>query len=73
MTIFIIINIIIWTIVFGAIGDIEATYQEQIGEQVIIKTDTLIVVDYSMFNEHYILDNGSTISKAYYDKINKKQ
>ena len=42
-----------------------------IGEEVIIKNDTLIIISYSFFNEEYDLDNGSRISAEFLNNQNK--
>jgi len=44
-------------------------YESAIGEMVVIKEDTLMVVDYSMFKDSYTLDNDIEISSVLFEKL----
>jgi len=43
-----------------------------IGEDVVINGDTLVVVDWKMWNERYVLSNGVEISEDYANSLIKK-
>ena len=43
-----------------------------IGEDVVINGDTLVIVDYKMLTEKYVLSNGVEISEDYVNKLTEK-
>jgi len=44
-------------------------YQNQVGTKIIIKEDTLMIIDFSFINSTYILDDGRTISVELVKKL----
>jgi hypothetical protein len=38
-------------------------YKNYIGKKIIVNNDTLIIFDYSMWNENFTLENGNKISE----------
>jgi hypothetical protein len=42
--------------------------QLNIGKKIIIEDDTLIVIDYSFFNDSYTLSNGICVNKSIVEK-----
>ena len=40
-----------------------------VGNKVVIGSDTLMILDYNILNGSYILDDGRTISSDLYDKV----
>lgn len=40
-----------------------------VGKSVVIEKDTLLIIDYSLFNNTYILSNKSEISSDLFDKV----
>jgi len=51
------------------ISEYSKQQKELIGKKVVIKNDTLIIVDYDMLKSSYILNNGLTIDQDYALKI----
>ena len=41
---------------------VEGKYKKHIGESFVLSGDTLVIIDYSMFNETFTLSNGQKIS-----------
>jgi len=64
---------IVLLILINKIIDREINYHKvsksNIGKQVIIKKDTLLIIDYSSLLREYSLDNGLKIDKDYCEKI----
>jgi len=50
---------------FSKMNALEDKAKQQIGKQVVIASDTLTIVDYSMINETYKLSNGKDVSMFY--------
>ena len=48
--------------VIGEITDNDETYKELVGEEVVIKNDTLMIVDYSIVNRTVTLENAAKIN-----------
>ena len=44
------------------INDVDQSYKDLIGVQVVYKEDTLMIVDYKLLEESLILDNGTQIN-----------
>lgn len=42
--------------------------KSNIGKQVIIENDTLIILDYSLINETYLLSNGVNVNRVIVEK-----
>ncbi len=53
--------------------ELEDTYEEYLGEKVVIQQDTLEIVDYSLWKGTVILENGKEINSKYADKKLLKQ
>lgn len=79
----IIISIILF--IFLSIGFIKSTikakneieqvteeYKSHIGNEFVIGKDTLMIVDYSIWNENYTLDNGLKVNAKLINKKNGK-
>lgn len=43
-------------------------YEEHVGSNIYLNGDTLIIVDYSVFNETFTLSNGSKVSFSFVTK-----
>ena len=75
----IILGIIVLTIVItfvmlshsltNAITDLVAEVEVNVGESLILNNDTLIIVDYSLLNNTYKLDNGVDINFELAEKL----
>ena len=48
-----------------AIISIDNEAKEKIGQQVILNKDTLIIINYSLWDDTYTLENGIIISKEF--------
>lgn len=46
-------------------------FDAEVGNQVIFRGDTLFVMDYSMFNDSYALDNGLKMDRTFYETLEK--
>ena len=57
---------IIWYVIFDSLSkefsEKESEYKSMIGKSVVIKSDTLMIMDYSMINNNYTLSDGRKIS-----------
>jgi len=51
------------------LNEIVNEQKKLIGREVVIKNDTLIIIDYNMFKSSYLLNNGLTIDQNYAKKI----
>lgn len=40
-----------------------------LGKEVVLKADTLVIVDYSIWKDTYTLDNGTKINRDLFEKI----
>jgi len=50
--------------------DIETkVYKDKVGEKIVLNKDTLTIIDYSMLNSNFTLENGTEISKELVDKL----
>lgn len=47
----------------SSVHSIEQSFKSKIGTKCVINNDTLIVVDYSLFEDSFILSNGMKVSK----------
>ena len=65
------ISIMINSIKHG-VADESEKYETYIGENCIIGSDTLMVVDYSIVLETFTLSNGATISYKLEEKLSNK-
>ncbi len=65
--------IVLLIVVINKLINKEVAEQEvnknNIGKQVILKKDTLLIIDYSIFLREYSLDNGLKLNKDYCEKI----
>lgn len=52
--------------------EIKNKYAQQLGAKVIINHDTLTIIDYSVINRTYKLDNGTNVSADYVIKYKIK-
>ena len=59
-------------VLFNAIDEEKVEKSEIVGEDVVINGDTLVVVDYKMWNEKYVLSNGVEISEDYANSLIEK-
>ena len=48
--------------------DLKEQFESKIGTEIIIKKDTLKVVDYSALQDNYLLSNGQHISRIYLEQ-----
>jgi hydrogenase-4 membrane subunit HyfE len=55
------------------VNNTEQQMIEHIGQSIIIKQDTLFVVDYSIMNGTLKLNNGTTISMKAFDKLKQNE
>lgn len=55
--------ILIWGV--DAITSIDNEAKTKIGQQVILNKDTLIIIDYSLWDNTYTLENGIVISQEF--------
>jgi hypothetical protein len=46
-------------------------FDAEVGNQVILRKDTLFVMDYSIFNDSYTLENGLKIDREFYETLEK--
>jgi hypothetical protein len=46
------------------IKELEQTYKVNLGKKILIDKDSLTIIDYSTFNERYLLSNGKSINKS---------
>jgi hypothetical protein len=53
----------------NAVQEENAESNELVGEHVLLKDDTLMIVDQSFFNNTYTLENGKEISKELGEKL----
>jgi len=44
-------------------------YERKVGERVVLKTDTLMIIDYSLFKSNFTLEDGREISFDLVDKL----
>jgi len=44
-------------------------YKDKVGEKIVLNKDTLTIIDYSMLNSNFTLENGTEISKELVDKL----
>ena len=69
----IIILVIVISILVGSlldkIDDEEQRHKDFLGTEVLYKGDTLIVVDYRLFNSTYTLDNGVEMNMEFVNKL----
>lgn len=73
------INKILYVFIFFSIVYISAVYYfvinekkeyvEMLNKEVILKNDTLTIIDYSQFDETYTLDNGLKYDKNFIEKL----
>ena len=54
---------------FDAIEEERAEGAVLVGEEVVINNDTLVIVDYKVFGEKYVLSSGVEISEEYANKL----
>ena len=55
--------VLMWGV--GEITSIDNKAKAKIGQQIILNKDTLIIIDYSLWNNTYTLENGIVISKEF--------
>lgn len=48
---------------------VESAGASNIGNSIVLKNDTLMIIDYSFINSNYTLDDGRTISVELVDKL----
>lgn len=53
---------------FNGLNKAEKEAKSNVGKNIIIKNDTLMVVDYSIIRQVYILDNGLEVSPSLVEK-----
>lgn len=46
-----------------------AKYENKVGERVVLKTDTLMIIDYSLLKNNFTLEDGREISFDLVDKL----
>lgn len=46
-------------------------YKSNLGKEIIIKNDTMTIIDYSLFKEVYIMNNGKEYNSNYIQNIIK--
>jgi len=46
-------------------------FDAEVGNQVIFRGDTLFVMDYSIFNDSYMLETGLKIDRTFYETLEK--
>lgn len=56
-------------VIFNAVDDEMTESNELIGESLVLKNDTLMIIDQSFINNTYTLENGSEISKELGEKL----
>lgn len=54
----------------GPSGDV---YKKALGEEIVIKHDTLVIVDFSIINNSFTLSNGVVIHEKLYHEIKSKK
>lgn len=47
---------------FNRIKDIDSRYKEKVGEEVLFRGDTLMVIDYSIWEESFVLEDGREVA-----------
>jgi hypothetical protein len=55
--------------IFDAVDEEKAEKSEIVGEDVVISSDTLTIVDYKLLTEKYVLSNGVEISEDYANSL----
>jgi phosphotransferase system glucose/maltose/N-acetylglucosamine-specific IIC component len=48
--------------------DYKLELESHLGDTLILENDTTTIIDYSMFHEHFILNNGKTVSTKLINK-----
>ena len=56
-------------LIVDGIETIEVRSAKNLGKHIVIKGDTLMIIDHSILLENYTLDNGTTISASLVDKL----
>lgn len=51
----------------------EIVMKEQVGNEVVIKKDTLLIINYSYFDNTYTLENGMIVSVELINKFNQNE
>jgi hypothetical protein len=61
----------IWAVngMFNAVDEEKAEKSVIVGENVVINSDTLTIVDYKLLTEKYVLSNGVEISEDYAESL----
>ena len=49
--------------------DEQTKYKNEIGTEIVLEKDTLMIIDYSFVNSNFILSNGQTINIELIDKL----
>jgi hypothetical protein len=57
----------------GEAIDNEAEYKDYVGDELVIKKDTLIIVDYSTIDKNFTLDNGRKVSFKFVQRYFKHE
>ena len=68
-----IVVVVAWSLLMdtasNSIGGEIDKMKENVGQKVILKNDTLMIIDYSLLNDNYTLEDGRTISSSFLDKV----
>jgi hypothetical protein len=51
------------------INDVSEKYESKLGNNIMINNKTYVITDYSLMDETFILDNGSTIKYSLVEKM----
>jgi len=52
-----------------SITEVSEKYEERLGKSITINNETYVITDYSLIDETFILDNGSTIKYSLVEKL----
>jgi hypothetical protein len=70
-----IVMVVAWSFLMdkasNSIGGEIDKMKENVGQKVIIKNDTLMIIDYSLLNDNYTLEDGRTISSDLVSKLER--
>lgn len=49
----------------GRIGDVVDKAEEPVGKEIVIKGDTLLILDYKLLNDSYVLEDGREVGSRF--------
>ena len=67
--VFVVLVVIFSTLLGNRIDDEVSKIETKVGQKLILQKDTLMIIDYSVFNSNYTLEDGRKISFDLADKL----